>query len=169
MNRTKRIARATWHAIVLVSVFIGHAITHAWESYQRTRAAGAQQRNIARQYRATGGLHVADGSVFDGLRPVGPLKDARAEVSVSGQLDTSVSYTQRHTVTRFAAFGLFSLATPKKSKHVSTTDTRKVLLAVSGQGFTVIRALRPQDEEAARAFAAQVNTQGQFIGLRGGL
>lgn len=119
-------------------------------------------RAIAKQHRATNGLRIANGQVYDGATAVGPLKNARAEVSTSGQLDKDVAYTQRHTVTRYAAFGLASVFVPKKSKHVSTTDTRKVILTVSGEGFTVSHTLRPQDEEAARLFAAQVNTQGQL-------
>jgi hypothetical protein len=86
-----------------------------------------------------------------------PAGDFRLTPNVRASVETSgsLAVTQRLTVTRMLAFGIFSLAAPKKSK----TDTRKLYVLVDGDRFQSVVAIKPNRETAARKFAAQVTTQ----------
>ena len=72
-----------------------------------------------------------------------------ATVDTAGNL----SRTRRHTLTRFALIGLFSVFTPKATKH----DDRELFLLLEGPDWAELIELNPDQQKKARLLAQSIN------------
>ncbi|MFE0021894.1 hypothetical protein [Amycolatopsis sp. NPDC059021] len=92
------------------------------------------------------GVLIVDGQVTYKGQAVA-LAGARATVETAGQIE------RRVTATRLVALGLLAFAAKKKR------DSRELYLSVESSDGMLVAAIDPAKGEAARQFAARINTR----------
>jgi hypothetical protein len=116
---------------------------------QKALQEAVKPRKLAGGWGVPGGASLFyDHVVVKGVsRPLGP------EVSAVVDSAGNISRTRRHTLTRFALIGVFSIFTPKGTKH----DDRELFLLLEGPDWAELLKCDPNKQALVRSFAQQLN------------
>ena len=102
-----------------------------------------------------GGVTVFD----DRLALNGKERLLTPEVEATADTAGNLSRTRRHTLTRFALLGPFSMFTPKATRH----DDRELFLLVEGPDWADMVKLPPKAQAKARELAQKINLAARTV------